>query len=278
MKPWGKSLNQKLAAARPASFLALILILMMLVAACGTGKAQKLPDPAVTSDWLVTSLNGSPPSGGINLTAIFGNDGRLTGSAGCNTYATTYEILGNSVIMAPLEITSDMQCEASVMAQEDTFLIALAAAKFYKLGEGNESLILEDGNGATILEFEGGKATTLEGTPWQVRDYFSDEEQQASVPILPDTEITAVFELGGDLTGSAGCNTYQAPYEGSENRLNIGPVSSTEMACLEPDGIMAQESQYLAALAMATTFQIVGDALQLTTDDGTLVVTLVAAE
>jgi heat shock protein HslJ len=163
------------------------------------------------------------------------------------------------------------------MAQEDTFLIALAAAKFYKLGEGNQSLLLEDGNGATILEFEGGKATTLEDTPWQVRDYFS-EEQQASVPILPDTEITAVFELGGDLTGSAGCNTYQAPYEGSENRLNIGPVSSTEMACLEPDGIMAQESQYLAALAMATTFQIVGDALQLTTDDGTLVVTLVAAE
>jgi heat shock protein HslJ len=101
MKTWGKSLNQKLAAARPASFLALILILMMLVAGCGTGKAQKLPDPAVTSDWLVTSLNGSPPSGGINLTAIFGNDGRLTGSAGCNTYATTYEILGNSVIMAP---------------------------------------------------------------------------------------------------------------------------------------------------------------------------------
>ena len=277
MKTWGKSLNQKLAAARPASFLALILILMMLVAGCGTGKAQKLPDPAVTSDWLVTSLNGSPPSGGINLTAIFGNDGRLTGSAGCNTYATTYEILGNSVIMAPLEITSDMQCEASVMAQEDTFLITLAAAKFYKLGEGNESLILEDGNGATILEFEGGKATTLEGTPWQVRDYFS-EETQATVPVIPGTEITAVFELGGDLTGSAGCNTYQAPYEGSENRLDIGPAAITEMACLDLEGIMAQESQYLAALEMATAFRIVGDALQLTTDDGMLVATFVAVE
>jgi heat shock protein HslJ len=276
MKLWGKSLNQKLAAARPAMSMALILILTMLVA-CGTGKAQKLPDPVVTSNWLVTSLNGSPPSGGISLTAIFGNDGRLTGSAGCNTYATTYEILGNSIIIVPLEIKTDMQCEAPVMAQEDTFLTTLAAAKFYKLGEGNQSLVLEDGNGTTILEFEGGKATTLEGTPWQVRAYFS-EEKQATVPVIPDTEITAVFELAGDLTGSAGCNTYTAPYEGSENRVNIGPAAITEMACLEPDGIMAQESQYLAALEMSTTFQIVDNAMQLTTDDGALVVTFVVAE
>jgi heat shock protein HslJ len=225
----------------------------------------------------VTSLNGSPSSGEINLTAIFGNDGRLTGSTGCNTYATTYEILGNSIIIAPLEITTDMQCEAPVMVQEDAFLISLAAAKFYSLGEGNQSLMLEDGNSAAILELAGEKETTLEGTPWQARNYFS-EEKQTTVPVLPDTEITAVFESAGDLTGSAGCNTYTASYQGSEKKITIGPAAITERACLEPDGIMAQESQYLAALAMVTTFQIVGDALQLATDDGTLVVTFAAAE
>ena len=98
------------------------------------------------------------------------------------------------------------------------------------------------------------------------------------MPVVPGTEITAVFKPDGDLTGSAGCNTYTASYEGFENRIEIGSAAITEQACPEPDGIIAQESQYLAALEMATTFQIVDNTMQLMNDAGTLVVTFVVVE
>ena len=39
-----------------------------------------------------------------------------------------------------------------------------------------------------------------------------------------DTEVTAVFGADGQLSGSAGCNTYNAPYTVSGTNLQVGPV------------------------------------------------------
>ena len=44
------------------------------------------------------------------------------------------------------------------------------------------------------------------------------------------------------------------------------------MACAEPEGVMEQETQYLAALQMAESYQVEGQVLELRRSDGTLVV------
>jgi heat shock protein HslJ len=53
--------------------------------------------------------------------------------------------------------------------------------------------------------------------------------------------------------------------------IKIGPLASTMMACAEPEGVMEQETQYLAALQMAESYQVEGKVLELRRSDQTLV-------
>jgi heat shock protein HslJ len=43
------------------------------------------------------------------------------------------------------------------------------------------------------------------------------------------------------------------------------------MACLEPEGVMDQEQEYLAALEIADTYKIEGLTMEMRTADGALV-------
>jgi len=73
---------------------------------------------------------------------------------------------------------------------------------------------------------------------------------------IPGTEITLAIE-GGEATGSTGCNTYFGSYTvGGTDTLTISPLGSTEMACLEPEGNMEQETENPNALRAATSFRL----------------------
>ena len=76
------------------------------------------------------------------------------------------------------------------------------------------------------------------------------------------------------MTGSAGCNSYFGEYEVTTNRLSIpGPIAATEMACLEPEGVMEQETLYLAILKSADSYQIQGNELSIDCGDQVLIYT-----
>ena len=81
----------------------------------------------------------------------------------------------------------------------------------------------------------------------------------------------------GTLSGSAGCNNYTATYTVDGDQISITPVATTMMMCAEPEGVMEQEAEYIAALGTAATFAIEGDQLELRTADGALVASFVAA-
>lgn len=80
--------------------------------------------------WEVTGINTgtavSSPIIGSQVTATFGEDGRVTGSAGCNTYTTGYTLQGEALAIDPVASTS-MACNSpeGVMEQETAFLKAL---------------------------------------------------------------------------------------------------------------------------------------------------------
>ena len=83
------------------------------------------------------------------------------------------------------------------------------------------------------------------------------------VAVLEGTEITAVFDNSNHLTGSAGCNSYNGDYTATTDTMGISNVSTTNMTCGTPPGIMEQEAAYLANLPLTTHYQIRGNVLQL---------------
>ncbi len=101
---------------------------------------------------------------------------------------------------------------------------------------------------------------TLEGTTWLLDR------------TIPGSEITAEF-ADGQVSGSAGCNTYQATYRSTraagQNSIEIGPLATTRMMCDEP--LTDQERLYLTALEAATEYTIEGFALSIEYPGGELI-------
>lgn len=100
----------------------------------------------------------------------------------------------------------------------------------------------------------------LAGTRWDVVNY---NDGSAIVTLLPGTTMTMEFGANGQLTGSAGCNTYSATYRVSGNSISISPPGATMRVCAEPAGVMDQEVRFLAALQSSATFRIDGNTLEL---------------
>ena len=92
---------------------------------------------------------------------------------------------------------------------------------------------------------------------------------------LAGTAVTLQFGTDGSVFGTDGCNRYNTTYtqEGSSLTINQSTGISTMMACAEPEGIIEQEQEYLAALGTAATYQITGDRLEMRTADNATVAT-----
>jgi len=220
-------------------------------------------------------VNGTARSAlaGTEITATFDEEGKLGGSAGCNSYNTTYEVSGDKLtIPGPIASTMMMCPTPGVMEQEAEYLAALELAASYAIEA--KQLTLYNAQGQAILTFVVQEPTPLAGTQWDVIGYNNGKGGVVSVVI--GTELSALFGEDGTLSGSAGCNNYNAAYEvddagAAEGEISIGPAASTRMFCGEPEGTMDQEALYLAALEMAEVFSIQGDRLQLRTAEGSLV-------
>jgi heat shock protein HslJ len=100
---------------------------------------------------------------------------------------------------------------------------------------------------------------TLEGTTWLLDK------------TIPGSEITAEFS-DGQVTGSAGCNTYTGNYRSTRaagrNTIEIDPLATTRMMC--DQALMDQEGLYLTALESATQYTIEGFALSIEYPGGEL--------
>jgi len=115
---------------------------------------------------------------------------------------------------------------------------------------------------------DGSGVNALRDTVWELESLTGDD-------VLPGTTITLKFS-DDQVSGSAGCNQYGGSYQAGENSLSVGDVFSTEMGCLEPEGILEQEGVYLTALSVAATYQITADRLEIFDEAGAQVLVFVA--
>lgn len=135
---------------------------------------------------------------------------------------------------------------------------AQPAASFVKHYDGKLKLV--DATGETLLSFVPYAETPLVGTEWLLAGQVDANGQFQRV--LDETAITAFFE-GGSLTGTAGCNSYTAPYEVNGQDLTVGAAVATRQSCAQPEGIMEQEQQYLDQLGAVASYNIDGTGLEL---------------
>jgi heat shock protein HslJ len=192
--------------------------------------------------------------------------GRIDGMASCNRFFGTYR-LDDSALSLQLGGITTMACPDDVEAQEQAVLAALQQVEAY--GIANGKLQLFDGEGKRWLTFEQAPPLTLTNTLWQLVGY--NNGHGGVVSVMPDITVTARFDDNSRLTGFGGCNNYIADYTFTENTVVISPSISTRKFCGRPDGIMAQESNYLQVLETATTFNIEGDTLTLVNESSATV-------
>jgi len=111
-----------------------------------TGKPPRLEG----TSWVLASLTGIPPVAGTEITATFGTDRRVSGSAGCNRYTGAYDASGPSIEVGPLASTR-MHCPTpGVMEQEQRYMVTLEAAVLVAV-EGDQLLLVDAGGTRELL-------------------------------------------------------------------------------------------------------------------------------
>jgi heat shock protein HslJ len=114
-------------------------------------------------------------------------------------------------------------------------------------------------------------APSLTGKVWvltQIDDLTTGKKLKPTGGTIPTLE----FKEDGTVSGHGGCNTFGGGYDvGANNALQVKDLFSTLMAC--PD--MDTEAIYLDALGMASAFTLQNDQLQLSTSDGSALLTFV---
>lgn len=105
---------------------------------------------------------------------------------------------------------------------------------------------------------------SLKGTTWTLVSYNGNS-------LISGSSMTALFEAG-EVNGSASCNHYFGSYKTKGNQIQIEGLGWTEMACMDPEGIMQQEQQLMSLFSQAATYFIQGQVLQITTISGELLI------
>lgn len=185
--------------------------------------------------------------------------GRLAGFSGCNNFNGSYQLDGDRLIIGPVASTQ-MACPDPGSSVEDAFQAVLAGTLRFEL-EG-DSLNATAASGATV-RFVREPPPQLAGVNWKVTGL--NNNRQAVVGVIGESSITMSFK-DGQVSGSAGCNTFRGTYATAGSQIQLGSLATTRRACAEP--LMAQEHAFLAALASAVTWGIEGNVLDMHRADG----------
>ncbi len=259
----------RLVIAGAAASLLLAMSVGSVALAAGGGTGGTLEGPTwVLNSYAVAGVMTDVPTT-VYADAVF-TAATVNGSGGCNVFNGSYTASGAALTFGPLATTM-MACPAPQSTVESAYLAALAKSATYTATAA--ALTIYDATGAEILAYDAASPTAITGHTWHVTGY--NNGKQAVVSVIADTDPTAVFGTDGQVTGNATCNSYFGPYTTTGSTIKIGPLGSTLMAC-PTTAQQEQETQYLAALQAATTFEVRGLNLEMRDASGAIQATFAA--
>jgi len=139
-----------------SAFLILVILSAALLVQAQPGRNLSTDQRVLTgTEWRLVSLG---PSGaeanivaGTTVTLKFGEDGRASGSTGCNMYSGTYQVRGDTLSFSRLISTRRACLDQNANSQEQRFISGLEAANRFRL-VGDRLTILSD-RGRNVLNF-----------------------------------------------------------------------------------------------------------------------------
>ena len=108
----------------------------------------------------------------------------------------------------------------------------------------------------------------IAGTDWTLTQIDGEPVPEKSVATLTFTE--------DQVNGVAFCNSYFGDYTRDGDDITFGPLVQTEKFCMEPEGVMDLERDYLQALSVADTFSVAQGALTFYDAEGRALLVLVS--
>lgn len=209
------------------------------------------------------ALNPTVVEPGTYVTINFSaTDDQVNGSGGCNNYFTTYtaDDNGNLTVNGPVGSTM-MACETG-MEQETLFLGALETVTGYTVTEKSHLLLNYDSGTVYDEQLTFIPETPLVDTVWVLTAYGDPDNL---TPSEAGVVTTAVFIADGTVSGSGGCNSYNAGYSAQDGQISVDLPISTMMAC---ETGMEQEQAFLQLLEAAESYLIGMGTLEISTAGG----------
>lgn len=122
---------------------------LLAASGCPSDKKQSAAKPSmaatnalVGTEWVLTDLGGTPAIPGGQATLAFPESGRVAGSASCNRFTGTVEVVGTSLKFGPLAATRMACADEAVNNQEAKYLRMLGDAERYESTETSLTLFL----------------------------------------------------------------------------------------------------------------------------------------
>jgi heat shock protein HslJ len=134
----------------------LALTILSVVAEGQTGQVMSTDQRVLAgTDWRLTSLGSAGAETavvqGTTVTLKLGEDGRASGSTGCNSYSGTYQVRGDNIFFSRLVSTRRACLDQNANQQEQRFLSALEAANRFRLS--SDRLTILSDRARSVLNF-----------------------------------------------------------------------------------------------------------------------------
>lgn len=251
-------------------FLLSLSLLALAAAGCATtGASGGAAGPIVGPTWTLVALGADAPARS-DAQIVFGGDGRVSGSTGCNRFFGTYTLgVGDALAVSDVG-TTRQACPGPLMAQEARVLDALSRAdrvvmegERLSLAQGGTRLLSFADTGMAPVSPEPGAAGALDGRTWRLA-----EIREASGVVLSydgEAPFTLGFGADGRYNGQADCNRYGGSFEaGLGGALRLSQGLSTLAAC---PGESASGA-FFGVLNGVQEFSLSGSRLVLSAADG----------
>lgn len=213
-------------------------------------KVQPAPAPEAPevsgNDYRVTAIGGAPVKGTRPLTITFGEDGRVGGFGGCNSYGGSFKENNSKLTFGDL-ISTMMACaEPAIGAQESALHATLKGT--VTVAPGADGKVLLTGENGTVLELTPDVIAPLAGTSWLV-------EAMGGTAIVAGSEPEITFDDKNRAIGFAGCNRFFGGYIQEGNVVTFYGPGLTKIACAD-EAVMAQEIAFANFLSGKTKAKI----------------------
>lgn len=240
--------------------LVLLAGLAAIVAACGGADTPGAADLAGT--WVLTS--STTPDGPVDApddarVDLRFEDGRIGGTAACNSYFADVAVDGGSITVTGLGQT-EMGCDEPRMRAEQTYLSALAQVT--EVARDGRTLTLGGPGVELVFEQEPPEPdAALVGTTWHL-DTLLQGDTASSVVGDPATLRLAD---DGTFSASTGCRSLTGSWTRDDGALGFADTVVEDVACPDTGD---QDRQVVAVLsASAVSWEVEGTRLTLTDGD-----------